>query len=467
MKRIVVLLFCLLLALGCTSEQQPKYVFYFIGDGMGINQVRGTEIYNQATGNGPETINFSQFPVQTYVTTHSASALVTDSAAAGTALATGVKTNNSSLGVDPDGLPLPDLSEWAKAAGVGVGVITTVGINHATPAAFYAHVEKRNMYEDISVQYMTAGVDFGAGSAFLMNKKTERTPADYEKMAQENGITVLKGPDFSGVEEIDGRVLCLSGKQQTDLPYAIDRQEGDTQLSDFVSAGISYLERHFEKEGFFVMIEGGKIDYSGHANDAATTFQETNDMAYSVDLALAFMERHPKQTLIVVTADHETGGLMLGAGEYLMHPERLTWQTASSVELTARFRETFFPEDKPYKAPSWDDVKDFFACQLGLWEQVEVSDEAEDKLKEVYQQTFGKGGDRDLGAVNLYSVNAKMVAEAIRCLDMAACYQYSHGSHSGSPVGLYAIGTGAEAFGSLKDNTEIAPTLAAVAGYRR
>ena len=467
MKRISFLLLVAFLAFGCASNNQPKYVFYFIGDGMGINQVRGTEIYNQATGNGPEVINFTQFPVQSYVTTHSASALVTDSAAAGTALATGVKTYNSGMGVDPDGNPLPNLAEWAKASGAGVGVITSVGINHATPAAFYAHVEKRNMYEEISGQFMTAGVDFGAGSAFLMNKKSELKPADYEKMAEENGITVLKGPDFTGVEDIDGRVLCLSGKEENELMYAIDREEDDTQLSDFVSAGIAYLEKHFAKEGFFAMIEGGKIDYSGHANDAVTTFQETNDMVYSVDLALAFMERHPKQTLIVVTADHETGGLMLGAGEYIMYPERLAWQKTSYVKLTPLFRETFFPEGKPFKAPSWEAVKAFFSEQLGLWEHVEVSKEAEAKLYDVYQQTFGKGGNKDLTTANLYSVNYKMVSEAIRCLDVAACYQYSHGSHSGSPVGLWAIGTGAEAFDGLKDNTEIPVTIATVAGYCR
>ena len=434
---------------------------------MGINQVRGTELYNQATGNGPEVINFTQFPVQSFVTTHSATSLVPDSAAAGTSLATGVKTYNYAMGVDVDGNPVSNLGEWAKAAGVGVGLITSVGINHATPAAFYAHAENRDKYDEISKQYMTAGVDFGAGSTFLLDKGSDLSPADYARMAGESGITVLKGPDFSGVEDIDGRVLCLSGKEQYDLTYAIDREDDDTQLKDFVSAGIAYLEKHFEKEGFFVMIEGGKIDYSGHANDAVATFMETNDMVYSVDLALAFMERHPKQTLIVVTGDHETGGLMLGAGKYIMFPERLAWQKSSYVKLTPLFRETFFPEDKPYKAPSWDAVKAFFADQLGLWTHVEVSKEAEAKLYEVYQQTFGKGGNKELSTSNLYSVNYKMVSEAIRCLDVAACYQYSHGSHSGSPVGLWAIGTGAGAFDGIKDNTEIPLTIAAVAGYRR
>ena len=194
---------------------------------------------------------------------------------------------------------------------------------------------------------------------------------------------------------------------------------------------------------------------------------ETNDMAYSVDLALEFMDRHPDQTLIVVTADHETGGLVLGAGNYSMHPERLAWQKSSILALTAMFRDEFFPEDKPYKTPSWEKVKDFFEDNLGLWENVEVSQEEEEKLKDLYRQTFGKGGNKDLITKDLYSVNYKIVWEAVRCLDLAADFQYGHGAHSGCPVGVYAIGIGAEAFGGLHDNTEIPITIAKVAGYKK
>lgn len=467
MKRFLYILLTALIALGCSSEPQPKYVFYFIGDGMGINQVRGTELYNSATGNGPEVVNFSHFPVISYVTTHSADALVTDSAAAGSALSTGVKTYNYGMGVDAEGNPVEHLGEWAKAAGAGVGVITSVGVNHATPAAFYAHTKTRSNYEEISRQLISSSVDFTAGAAFLMDKKTELTPAYYEQMARDSSITIFKGPDFTGADLVPGRVICLSGKEEEELPYAIDRKEDDTQLKDFVKAGIAYLESHFEKEGFFVMIEGGKIDYSGHSNDAVTTFMETNDMAYSVDLALEFMERHPDQTLIVVTADHETGGLVLGAGNYSMHPERLAWQKSSILALTAMFRDEFFPEDKPYKTPSWEKVKDFFEDNLGLWENVEVSQEEEEKLKDLYRQTFGKGGNKDLITKDLYSVNYKIVWEAVRCLDLAADFQYGHGAHSGCPVGVYAIGIGAEAFGCLHDNTEIPITIAKVAGYKK
>ena len=215
------------------------------------------------------------------------------------------------------------------------------------------------------------------------------------------------------------------------------------------------------------MIEGGKIDYACHGNDAATCFQEVNDMAQSVDLALAFLARYPKETLIVVTADHETGGLMLGSGRYEMHPDRLAGQHASVDAVTDLFRDAFFPEDKPYKAPTWDAVKAFFTEQLGLWGEVEVSERTENELKGIYDRTFGKGGDRNLTEENLYSSNFRIVADVVRSLDRAAGYQWSFGSHSGSPVCLYVTGAGAERFNSVRDNAEIAPLIAELAGYKK
>ena len=467
MKRLASVLLLAVLLSACNSKPAVKYVFYFIGDGMGINQVMATEQYNKATEMGPEVINFTQFPVRNFITTVSGNSLVTDSAAGGTALASGVKTYNSAIGVDLDGNPVTCLTEWAKAAGYGTGVITSVGINHATPASFIAHTAVRQNYEDISTQYMTAPVDFAAGAGFILDRHTERTTEDFEKMTADAGITLLKGPDFTGVEDIDGRVLCLSGKPQQDLPYAIDRREDDTRLSDFVKAGIAYLEKHFGNKGFFVMIEGGKIDWACHGNDAASAFLELTDMAYSVDLALEFLSRHPKETLILITADHETGGLMIGSGQYEAHPELLAFQKASTPVLTDMFREEFFPEEEPYKAPFWEDVKEFFASNLGLWDKVEISARDESALKAVYDQTFGKGGNRNLSSENLYSVNFKIVDEAVKCLDRTAGYRFSYGSHSGSPVGLYVTGAGHEAFREVRDNAEIAPLIAELAGYNR
>ena len=466
MKRITYLLLLALLVMGCSSEPKVKYVFYFIGDGMGVNEVIGTNLYNQA--NGQENVNFTSFPVVNFITTVSANSLVTDSSAAGTALATGTKINNSALGMDPDGNPTPNLTEWAHAAGFGTGVATSVGVNHATPASFVAHSASRNGYEEISLQMIDSPVDFMAGSTFLTNRGSGHDAAYFEHKADSAGITIYKGPGaIQGIDFSKPRVLCLSAKAEDSLPYAIDRKEGDTQLADFTDAGIRYLESRYGKKGFFFMIEGGKIDYAGHGNDAATCFQEVNDMAQSVDLALTFLARYPKETLIVITADHETGGLMLGSGRYEMHPERLAKQHACVDELTNLFRAQFFPTDKPFKTPSWDAVKGFFNEQLGLWGEVEVNQRTEGELKEIYDRTFGKGGDRNLTEENLYSSNFRIVADVVRALDRAAGYQWSFGSHSGSPVGLYVTGACAEQFNTVRDNAEIAPLIAKLAGYKK
>ena len=463
MKRItslLILALALILA-GCSAQPQPKYVFYLIGDGMGINQVIGTELYNQATGREPAQVNFAHFPVRGFVTTHSASALVTDSAAGGTALATGVKTYNSAIGVNADTVAVPSVADWAKAAGFGTGVITSVGVNHATPAAFMAHTAKRKNYEDIATQYIEGQVDFAAGGGFIVEKKSGHTPAYFEQMADSAGITVLRGKEaFADVAAVEGRVLCLGNRDQSDLPYSIDQEEGDVKLADLVDAGIRYLEARFGQKGFFCMIEGGKIDYAGHARDAAACFQELTDFAKAIDVVLAFKERHPKETLIVITADHETGGLMLGAGRYEMHPELLAVQHRSLEALTGLFRETFFPEGQPYKTPSWEAVKAFFTQELGLWDSVEVTPKAEAEFQENFQHI-------NVTEANLYSVNYAIVSDAVKYLDKAAGYNWSYGSHSGSPVGLYADGPCAAAFGSVRDNTEIAPLIATLAGYQR
>ena len=469
MKRICQLLLFSLLVAGCASKPQVKYVFYFIGDGMGVNEVIGTNLYNGANGLG--NVNFTGFPVVNFITTVSANSLVTDSSAAGTALASGVKINNGVVGVDPEGTWTGNLTEWAHAAGFGTGVATSVGVNHATPASFVAHTASRNGYEEIALQMIDSPVDFMAGATFLTDRGSGHEAAYFEHKADSAGIAIFKGPGaIRAMDEIDylkPRVLCLSAKEEDSIPYAIDRKEDDTRLADFTDAGIRYLEARYGKKGFFFMIEGGKVDYAGHGNDAATCFQEVNDMAESVDLALAFLARHPKETLILITADHETGGLMLGSGRYEMHPERLARQHASVDAVTDLFRDAFFPEDKPFKAPTWDAVKAFFAEQLGFWGEVEVSERVENELKEVYDRTFGKGGDRNLSESNLYSVNYRLVADVIRALDSAAGYQWSFGSHSGSPVGLYVTGVCAEEFSAVRDNAEIAPLIAKLAGYAK
>ena len=490
---------------------QVKYVFYMIGDGMGINQVIGAEQYNAGTGYGPEEINFAHFPVRNFISTISASSLVTDSAAGGTALSTGVKTYNNAVGVDMDGNPVSNLVEWAKEAGYGTGVATSVGVNHATPACFIAHTAQRGSYEEIAFQYLHAPVDFAAGAGFITERNSGHDAAFFETEARGAGIKILRGPEqFKGIEEIPGRVLCLSGKAQTELPYAIDRKEDDTSLSDFVEAGIKYLDARYGDKGFFFMIEGGRIDNGGHADDAAACFQEVTDFAAAIDIVLAFQAQHPDETLIVVTADHETGGLELGSGQYEMHPDRMASQTMSMDAVNARFREAFYPPrqqggqgqgqgrgqrpqgqggppqgqgprqgqggpggpggppaQQQYTPPTWEQVKTFFSENLGLWTTVAVDRRTEEALKATYDSTFGAGGNRENNVTNLYSVNTTLVADAVGYLNKTSGFQWSHGAHTGSPVGLYVSGKGSEAFIPVTDNAQIAPIIATLAGYNK
>ena len=485
-SKIYSLLCCCLLAVlaaapaGAKTEQpQVKYVFYFIGDGMGINQVIGTQEYNEATGKGPAVINFAEFPVRGFVTTHSGSSLVTDSAAGATTLASGVKTYNGAIGLDLDEQPVSLITEWAKNSGYGIGIATSVGINHATPAGFTTHTTQRGNYEDIAFQLIRSKVDFGAGGGFITERGTGHDNNFFISEARNAGIKIFRGPDFKDVASAEGRVFCFSGKDEAELPYAVDRKEDDTTLSDFVSAGISYLDAKFGDKGFFFMIEGGKIDYGGHGNDGAACFQELTDLANAVDVALAFYDKHPDETLIVVTADHETGGLMLGSGVYEMHPDRMLKQTMSVNALTDKFREAFLPakplvrapfdpeRDSEYTPPTWEQVQDFFREHLGLWGEVAVDKRTEEAMKQTYDRTFGKDGDRENNVANLYSVNARLVTEAVLYLNKTAGFCWSYGSHSGSPVGLYVKGRAAGAFATVHDNTQIAPTIAELAGYKK
>ncbi len=442
-----------------SAEPEIKYVFYMIGDGMGINQVYGAQYYNQATGYGPETINFTQFPVRTFVTTHSASDHVTDSAASGTALSTGNKTYNGAIGVDADGNPVLSVADWAKAEGWGTGVATSVAINHATPSAFYAHVKSRRNYEEITACLVEGALDFAAGADFLEEKRKTGNGVDWhEKKVLDAGITLLKGADnFKDIDEVEGRLVCL-GDGESSLTYALDRRGDETKLGDFVKTGIDYLSDRYEDEGFFFMIEGGEIDYAAHSEDAVATFTELNDFASAVDIVLDFYNEHPTETLVIVTTDHDTGGLILGAGGDEMHPERLAFQKFSETELTAMFQ-------KEYKdnAPTWEEVQSFLSEHLGLWSKVKVSKSFEESLKSTVE-AIAKG-DGSEGVKNLYSVNSKILFDAVIYLNKTAGYSWSHSSHSASPVGLYVLGPKAEEFNACKDNTDIPKMIAKVAGF--
>lgn len=254
------------LSMAVWAGGKAKYVFYFIGDGMGVNQVNGTQTYLAALEGriGITPICFTQFPNAALVTTYSGTNGVTDSAAAGTALATGHKTRNGAIGVLADKeTPVTSVAHWAAQAGAAVGVSTSVSVDHATPAAFYAHQGGRGSYYAIGQDLIKAGFDFYAGSDFMQpTEKQAASPSLYDQCRQA-GYTLVRGYKQFQKQASKAQKMILfqtdeaSKTDRASLPYAIDRKKTDLTLQQITRAGIKFLTQQ-QKDGFFLMVEGEK-----------------------------------------------------------------------------------------------------------------------------------------------------------------------------------------------------------------
>lgn len=466
MKRLTYLMLFLLVAFAAKA-QQAKYVFYFIGDGMGLNQVNTTEMYlgEQQGRIGTEPLCFASFPVAGMATTFSASNSITDSAAGGTALATGVKTYNGAIGVDANKERVMSVAERAKRAGKKVGVTTSVSVDHATPAAFYGHQPDRSMYYEIALQLPEAGFDFYAGSGFLKPARTfdkKDAPSIYP-IIEQAGYTIARGIDEYQAKAGDADKMVLIQKDGTDassLPYAIDRNEGDLTLAQITESAIDFLSRD-NKKGFFLMVEGGKIDWACHSNDPATMVKEVIDMDNAVRVAYEFYKKHPKETLIVITADHETGGLGLGNSNYTLNLKSLDCQK-QSVDLLSRAL-TDLRKAKGNKA-TWEDVKALLTERMGFWGELTPTWEQEKMLRDEFESSFVR--NKIVFEESLYSKTEPLAAVAKKVLSQMSKLGWTTGSHSAEYVPVFAVGAGSKLFMGKMDNTDIPKRIAKAAGYK-
>ena len=472
MKRISLICSFLFMLAFSVSAQQAKYVFYFIGDGMGVNQVLGTEMYlSELKGEiGVTPLLFTQFPYSTMATTFSATNGVTDSAAAGTALATGKKTKNGALGVTKDSERVNSVASWAKENGYRVGVSTSVSIDHATPAAFYAHQDKRSAAYQIGLDLIETNFDFYAGSDFVdANNAQAKDGKTYESLyslAEKAGFTIARGyKDYQKkAKKADKMILFqtekASQKNNGSIPYAIDRKKGDMSLAEITRAGINFLSKDLSK-GFFLMVEGGKIDWAGHANDAATNFREVIDMDEAIKVAYEFYSQHPDETLIVVTADHETGGISIGNGSYNLNLQALKSQKMSEEEFTLLVNGL---RAKYKNQVPWEAIQQALKENFGFWDTVKLNEKQEARLKAVYDKSFGNQ-PVDLEKT-LYSQAEPISSEAKRILNSIANVGWVSGGHSAGHVPVFAIGANAHLFQERIDNTEIPEKIAEAAGYK-
>ncbi len=313
-SKLLLLTAVAIMAVSCSAQKQAKYVFYFIGDGMGFSHISLTEGYKATVEGkvGNEPLCFTQFPVMGMATSYSANKYITCSSAAGTALATGTKTNNGMLGVTPDSLKLTAISYKIHNAGYPVGITTSVTIDHATPGSFYANSAARSDYYNIGEQLAVSGFEFFGGGGFYGAKDEREAEKSLYDLATENGYSISYGlEEYSKVKEGAEKMILFQQKEKrdNDLPYVLDRGADDLTLPQVVESAIDFLEN---EKGFFLMVEGGKIDWAAHSNDLAGTIFELLDFDQAIAVAYEFYKKHPNETLIVVTADHETGGVTLG-----------------------------------------------------------------------------------------------------------------------------------------------------------
>ncbi len=318
----------LLGATACSNETETvgkaKYVFLFIGDGMSLNAVLSTESYlsykNDGTHESAE-LTMTQFPYFGVATTYSANRYVTDSAASGTAIACGVKTNNASIGVDADGEAANSVAYELKEEGYQIGIVTTVPINHATPSAFYAHSTNRYGYYDIARQIKDSGFEYFAGSGFMKLNGDNGECEPVDAYLEENGYTVCYGiEEFKQKSAGKDKVIFSqeSNRGGAEDYVSSGKIAEDASLREMLQMGLDHID---ENRPFFFMCEGGKIDWTAHAHKVMPMMMDIIEFDNAIALAHEFYLKHPEETLIIVTADHETGGMSLG-GDH----EQVDWK---------------------------------------------------------------------------------------------------------------------------------------------
>ena len=405
------------------KEENPKYIFLFIGDGMGKNQRQAAE----SALNRELVIN--HLPVSGTTTTHNVDGKVTDSAAAGTAIACGVKTKNGMLGLAPDGHVLESIAVKAKKNGMKVGIISSVPLDHATPSAFYAHSNSRANYEEIALQLAQSDFDFFGGNELLAVSKGK---SEALQRIKECGYCLISNPDKLS-EKYDGKVfICRSFIRAID-----EREKSGFSLAEITSAAIRSLD---QDKGFFLMVEGGAIDWACHNNDGAMAIRETEEFDRAVQEALNFLAKRPGKCLVVVTADHETGGMTI-----IDHKKTpgLLRQTGSGGAGKLGSIVAALAKKNAGADIYLTEVKRFFQLES-------LTNEEEKELRRSWEE-YLINGEKAKGI--------PPAKDALRLFNQRCGVTWTTGGHTGDPVQTTAVGGGANAFTGNYDNTDICRRL--------
>ncbi len=478
MKKLLSLLLALSMVLAMcasavaeTDAKAPKYVFMFIGDGQGSPQITAAQYFAgtfqnpDATMPTPAQLSFTGFTSVGLITTYDATSFCPDSASTATSMASGEKTASGVVNYNMDKTePFKLITEYAKEAGKKVGVITSVSLDHATPAAYYAKAPSRSLYYDIAVQGLTGStLDFLGGGAFLQPTGKDKDKQDLMEIAAQSGWTVVrKADEIRAISKDSGRVLAMV--EDTDsaqsMQYEIDRLnkvakgEDSLALSEMVKAGIANLDND---NGFYLMTEGGKIDWTCHANDAITSIYDTIAFSDAVQVAIDFAEEHPQETLIIVTGDHETGGMTIGfaATAYETHFAYLQSAKASYQEFDKAIAD--MRTNKATFEDALKTIEEYYGLTTTAEKPLTLTFADLAALRAAFDLSMIEKDARQLGddEALAYGGYEPLSITITHIFNNKAGIAYTSYSHTGLQIPVYAQGVNASLFGGQYDNTQI------------
>lgn len=466
------------------ATKVPKYIFLFIGDGMSYPQVQLTNYYLSAqndTNNNNKldsksNLSFMDFPVSGSAQTYDSTSFCPDSASTATSISTGNKTYSGTINMDETkSVAYETISEKLKnQLGYKVGIISSVNLNHATPAAFYAHQASRNSYYEIGEELIGSGFDYFAGGGLKKVNGSDGTKESLYSKAEKAGYNVvLTQKDAEKVSAGDGKTIIIDEHlaDSDAMTYELDRENSEWDLANYVDKGIEVLDND---NGFFMMVEGGKIDWACHANDAGSTIGDTLALDNAVKEAIEFYNEHPDETLILVTADHETGGLTIGfAGtNYDTFLTNLENQKISYAKYDSEYV-------AKYKENSTDfntvlaDVQNLFGlvspenASQAKDEKLVLTDYELNKLKTAYDKTMAASSEElSQEEYVLYGSYEPLTVTITHILNNKSGVNFASYSHTGLPVEVCAMGAGQDLFEGYYDNTDIYNNIANLTGVK-
>ncbi|MGN0986435.1 MAG: alkaline phosphatase [Otoolea sp.] len=489
------------------AAKTPKYIFLFIGDGMSYPQVQLTNYFVSAanqdgrtvTVNGEEKsilssksqLTMMDFPIAGSAQTYDSTSFAPDSASTATSIATGHKTWSGSINVSEDFSEKYETiaEKLKKQKGYKIGILSSVNLNHATPAAFYAHQASRNSYYEIGEELIASGFDYFAGGGLKKVTGSEKDKESLYDLAEKAGYQVVKTQkEAEALTAEDGKVIVIDEHlaDSDAMSYELDRKADEWALADYVEKGIEVLDN---ENGFFMMVEGGKIDWACHANDAASTITDTLALDNAVEKAVEFYQDHPDETLILVTGDHETGGLTIGfAGtDYDTFLTNFENQKISYARFDSDYVAAY-KENKTDFDTVMTDVTELFgltapaadaAAEANQKDSADLHPESEDsgalemteyeyqQLKNAYDTTMARTGEEtEFGQEEYikYGSYEPLTVTLTHILNNKSGVNFGSYAHTGLPVEVLVQGVGAETFDGYYDNTDIYNRLAVLTG---